>query len=116
MENSKPKKTEYKVSDKVLKIVEEHIHYPSIIETDFYLYDALNIIIEKNKLIWSIKKFDGYSQNMIEGLIKFNDSDIYLSFVKRVDDNTYKFFVLFPEHLNDSVLFMLNTLKKYKTI
>jgi len=81
-----------------------------------YGKDALDKIMEKNLLLWSIKYYDGRSIQYKEGLVKFNNSDSYLYFIKRVDEGTYKFFFVLPEKSNDSVLFYLNSLKQFKTI
>jgi len=116
MEDNKPKVVEYKLPEKVLKIAEGTIEYPSVIETDFYTKDALNKIMGKNLLLWSIKNYDGISLHYKEGLIKFNNSNSYLYFIKRVDEGTYKLFFILPEESNDSVLFYLNSLKEFKTI
>jgi len=116
MEDNKPKVVEYKLPEKVLEIAEGTIEYPSVIETDFYVKDALNKIMEKNLLLWSIKYYNGRSLQYKEGLVKFNNSNSYLYFIKRVDEETYKFFFVLPEESNDSVLFYLNSLKQFKTI
>lgn len=116
MEDNKPKVVEYKLPEKVLKIAEGTIEYPSVIETDFYTKDALSKIMEKNTLLWSIKHYDGRSLHYKEGLIKFKKSNTYLYFIKRVDEGTYKLFFILPEESNDSVLFYLNSLKEFKTI
>jgi len=116
MKEDKQKLNEYKIPEKIIKITEGTIEYPSVIETDFYVKDALVKIMEKNLLLWSIKYYDGRSLQYKEGLVKFNNSDSYLYFIKRVDEGTYKFFFVLPEKSNDSVLFYLNSLKQFKTI
>ena len=116
MEKKEPKKVEYNIPEKVIENVEGIIKYPSIIETDFYVKGALDKILEYNELLWSKKYFDGYSIQFNEGLVQFNDGNLFLYFKKRIDETTYKFFMLFPEESSDSVLFMLQGLKKFKTI
>ena len=116
MEDNKPKVVEYKLPEKVLEMAEGTIQYPSVIETDFYTKDALSKIMEKNTLLWSIKHYDGRGLQYKEGLVKFNNSNSYLYFTKRVDEGTYKFFFVLPEESSDSVLFYLNSLKQFKTI
>ena len=110
------KKEEYKLPENVIRYVEGTITYPSIIETDFYLIEALNKMTENNKIIWSIKHFGDRGIQLKEGLIKFTDSLTYLYFKKRKDENTYKFYVLCEESSTDSVVFFLNSYKKFKTI
>lgn len=116
MEENKPKKQEYVIPDNVLKMTEGTIKYPSVIETDFYVKDALDSIINNNILLWSVKYFNGNSIQFTEGLIKFKQSNSYLYFTKRVDENSYKFFAIINEETTDSMIFYLNTIKKHKTI
>jgi len=116
MEEKKQKLNEYKLPERVLKIAEGTIKFPSVIETNFYTKEALTNIMGKNSLLWSVKFYDGSSIHYQEGLVKFIKSDTYLYFIKRVDETTYKFFMVLPEESNDSVLFFLNSLKQYKTI
>jgi hypothetical protein len=116
METNKSKNIEYKLPDRVLDMIKDRLAYPSIIETDFYTMEALSNIIEKNHLLWSIKHFNGNTVVNKEGLIKFKDSNVYLYFIRRVDEEVYKFFNIFPETSSDSVIFYLNSLKQYKTI
>jgi len=119
------RKEEYRLPIEVINKVNEEfkiVHnkpssfLSSIIETEFYIKDALNRIIEKNNIIWSIKFFNGSSISLKEGLVKFNDSTTYLYFIRRKDEDTYKFYCLCEETSSDSVVFFLNGYKKYKTI
>lgn len=109
-------KEEYLLPENVLKYVEGTIKYPSIIETDFYLADALTKILEKNNIVWSVKYFGNVGVELKEGLIKFTQSLTYLYFKKRKDEGSYKFYVLCEETSTDSVIFFLNSYKKFKTI
>lgn len=116
METDKTKNVEYKLPNRVLETVAEFIKQPTIIETDFYTTNALGNVLEKNKILWSVKYYNGINTINKEGLIKFKDSVVYLYFIRRVDEDVYKFFILLPETSTDSVMFYLNSLKKYKTI
>lgn len=116
MEETKPKKQEYKIPEMVMEMTKGTIEYPSVIETDFYVKEALDLIVEKNMIVQSIKYFDGKSISLREGLVKFKKSNSYLYFTKRVDENTYKFFAIMGEESTDSMIFFLNSLKKFKTI
>jgi len=116
VEKNKQKLKKYKLPKRVLEIAGGTIEFPSVIETNFYSKDALTKIMDKNHLLWSVKFYNGSSIQYQEGLVKFNKSNTYLYFIKRVDENTYKFFMVLPEESSDSVLFFLNSLKQYKTI
>ena len=72
--------------------------------------------MENNSLVWSHKKFDGFNVSLNEGLIKFNDTLSYLYFIKRKDENTYKFYTICEESSSDSMIFFLQSYKKFKTI
>ena len=104
------------IPKKILSISEEFLGcYPSIIETDFYTVDAIKGMILKNELIWSKKYFDGGNTIYKNGLINFsNDSLIY--FIRRENENTYKFYFLSKEKSTDGLIFYLNKLKEFKTI
>jgi len=116
MDDNKKKEVKYKLPDNILKLTEGTIEYPSVIETDFYIKEALDIILSKNKIVWSVKYFSGSSIDIKEGLVKFDNSNTYLYFIKRVDETTYKFYEIIPEESSDSMIYYLNSLKKYKTI
>jgi hypothetical protein len=104
------------IPDRVLNISEEFLgSYPSIIETDFYTIDSIKLILSKNELMWSKKYFDGDNTIYKNGLINFsNDSLIY--FIRRENENTYKFYFLSKEKSTDGLIFYLNKLKEFKTI
>jgi hypothetical protein len=105
------------VPDNVFKLSEKIIgELPSIIEMDYYTYDSLNIILEKNNLIWSEKYFNGSTTIYQKGLVSIDDNQILLYFIKRYDENTYKYFSLSKESSTDSIIYFINNLKKYKTI
>ena len=89
---------------------------PSIIETEYYTRDALQVMLKKNNLLWSNKKFNGYETVYNEGLIEFNETTTLFYFVRKIDEDTYKFFCLCEESSTDSIVFYINQLKKYKTI
>jgi hypothetical protein len=104
------------VPDKIIELSENVIGaLPSILETDFYTIEVLQSILKNNKLIWSDKYYNGSLTIYNEGLIEF-DNKIYFYFIKKRDENTYKFFCLSKEDSTDSIIFYLNKFKKYKTI
>ena len=88
----------------------------TVIETDFYTDESLKRLLDKNNLLWSHKKFDGTNVSLNEGLIKFVDTLSYLYFIKRKDENTYKFYTICKESSSDSMVFFLQSYKKFKTI
>lgn len=112
------KKVVYQLPKHVLDIIKKSVlNEPlSVIETDFYTIDAVNLIIEKNSVIWTSRYYGGYYEIMKEAIIKFNDTSTYLYLVRKVDETIFKFFIMYPPDSHDSVIFYLNTLKKYKTI
>jgi hypothetical protein len=112
-EHNKQKKL---IPDNILKLSEEIIGcLPSIIETDFYTIDVLNFILKANNVIYSQKYYDGSITIYNKGLIDL-DNKILLYFIKKEDENTYKFCCLSKEDSTDSIIFYLNKFKKYKTI
>lgn len=116
MENNQEIKTDV-IPDEILTYSKDNIGFmPSIIETDFYTVDALRTMLSKNKLIWSNKYYDGSQTIYNCGLIEFKESEILFYFIKRKDENSYKFYCLSKEKSSDSIIFYLNQLKKFKTI
>lgn len=118
MDKIKQKESNYDEPPKhVVKYFEEKMKlFPSIIRTDYYQLEALKSIMNKNKVAWSDKYFNGNMTIYLNGLIEFNDSDTILFFKKREHETIYKFFFLCKETSTDSIIFYLNQLKKYKTI
>ena len=62
------------VPDDVLKLSEDIIGFkPSILETDFYTVELLQLILKTNKIIWSNKYYNGsiccraFSFTLIDG-------------------------------------------------
>lgn len=116
MDKKKEIKTDV-IPDAILKYSEDNIGFiPSIIETDFYTVDVLRTMLSKNKLICSNKYYDGSQVVYNSGLIEFKESEILFYFIKRKDENSYKFYCLSKEKSSDSIIFYLNQLKKFKTI
>jgi hypothetical protein len=104
------------VPDKILKLSEDVIDFiPSIIETDFYTIEVIQSMLKNNKLIWSEKYYNSSTTIYNKGLVQF-DNNILFYFIKKKDENTYKFFCLSKEESTDSIIFYLNKFKKYKTI
>lgn len=89
---------------------------PTVIETEFYTKDALDRILEKNKIVSSYKTYDGDNITLIDGLIRFSESISFLYFIKRKDENTYKFYTICKEESSNGMIFFLNSYKKFKTI
>ena len=117
MEEEKKILKDEKIPDRVLKHCEDILgFFPSIIETDYYVIDALRSMLAKNKIIWADKYFDGTSTIYNNGLIEFKKSETLFYFIKRKNELTYKFYCLAKEESTDSIIFYLNQLKKFKTI
>lgn len=104
------------VPDKILKLSEDVITFiPSIMETDFYTVEVVQSMLKTNKLIWSEKYYNGSTTIYNKGLVQF-DNNILFYFIKKKDENTYKFFCLSKEESTDSIIFYLNKFRKFKTI
>ena len=119
--NNQNNKEEYLLPKEVLTYVNNLIGkgahtLSTVIETEFYTQEALNRMLEKNEIIWSHKLFNGVGMELKEGLIRFNETFNYLYFIKRKDENTYKFYMICKESSSDSMLFFLQSYKKFKTI
>jgi len=119
--NNQNNKEEYLLPKEVLthvnNLIGKGVHTLStVIETEFYTQEALNRMLEKNEIIWSHKLFNGVGMELKEGLIRFNETFNYLYFIKRKDENTYKFYMICKESSSDSMLFFLQSYKKFKTI
>ena len=119
--NNQNNKEEYLLPKEVLTHVNNLIGkgahtLSTVIETEFYTQEALNRMLEKNEIIWSHKLFNGVGMELKEGLIRFNETINYLYFIKRKDENTYKFYMICKESSSDSMLFFLQSYKKFKTI
>ena len=89
---------------------------PSLVETEFYLKDVLDEIIEKNTLVWSKSIIYGDVRYLDEGLVTLSDTDSLIFFKKRTDETIYKFYILSKEEKVDSMLYYFNKFKKLKTI
>lgn len=104
------------IPDNILKLSEEIVgSIPSIIETDFYTVDVLNTILKTNSIIYSQKYYDGSITIYNKGLIDL-ENKILLYFIRKENENIYKFYSLSKEDSTDSIIFYLNKFKKYKTI
>lgn len=97
-------------------VIGDNYSLSTVIETEFYTKDALNRILEKNEIVSSYKMYDGNGVTLKEGLIKFSDGLSFLYFIKRKDENTYKFYTICKEESSNGMLFFLNSYKKFKTI
>lgn len=115
-------KDRYQLPDEILTYVSKLMgstggySLPTVIETEFYTKDALDRILEKNKIVSSYKTYDGNKITLIDGLIRFSDSISFLYFIKRKDENTYKFYTICKEESSSGMIFFLNSYKKFKTI
>lgn len=97
-------------------VIGDNYSLSTVIETEFYTKDALNRILEKNEIVSSYKMYDGNGVTLKEGLIKFSEGLSFLYFIKRKDENTYKFYTICKEESSNGMLFFLNSYKKFKTI
>lgn len=66
---------------------------PSIIKTRNIIKDGIDILITKNKLLWSFSIYDnGYEH--IEGIVHWGSNDVYVYFKKLENENTYKLYII----------------------
>lgn len=101
------------IPKRVKKMVDSTL---SVIEDGYYSNEILNEIIEKNDLKWF---YDIYIGNVLirkEGLIKLKSDLMYLYYIRRENESSYKFYFMLRPDSRDSLLFYLNSIKKNKLI
>jgi hypothetical protein len=87
--------------------------YPNIIRTRNITKDGLNILITKNKVLWSSTIYDG-EFNYISGTVKWGGNEVLVYFEKIVNETSYKLFILTLDV--DSIKLLLSGLNKFYTI
>lgn len=88
--------------------------YPNIIRTKNITKDGLDILINKNKVLWSSTVYDHSEFNYIEGNIWWGSNEVLIYFEKIENDSTYKVFILTTD-LN-KINMLLMGLNKFFTI
>jgi hypothetical protein len=88
--------------------------YPNIIRTRNIIKDGLDILINKNKVLWSSTIYDSGVFNYISGTVKWGTNEVLVYFEKVTDNSTYKVFILTTD-LNDTNMLLIG-LNKYFTI
>ncbi len=88
--------------------------YPNIIRTRSITKDGLDILINKNKVLWSSTVYDYSEFKYIEGNIWWGNYDVLIYFKKIENDSTYKVFILTTDLNQISMLLM--GLNKFFTI
>jgi hypothetical protein len=88
--------------------------YPNIIRTRNITKDGLNILIDKNKVVWSFTVYYDDEFNYIEGNVLWGSNDVLIYFEKIVNETTYKLFILTLDI--DNIKMLLSGLNKYYTI
>lgn len=68
--------------------------YPNIVQTKNITIEGLNILISKNKLIWSSSIYEKDHYDFKEGLIVWGINDVLIYFKKQEQDYVYKIFIL----------------------
>jgi len=88
--------------------------HPNIIRTRNITKDGLDILINKNKVLWSSTIYDVGEYNYIAGTVKWGTNEVLVYFEKVTDNSTYKVFILTTDlnHIN----MLLIGLNKYFTI
>lgn len=104
-----------KVPDHIIEMVSESLGgYPSLVQTHILLEDALHNVMRNTKEVWVNQFMDDKRVIRIEGLLKYNDSDVFIYYKSEQDFKTYRFVYLFPIGSRDTVLFGISQLKQYK--
>jgi len=88
--------------------------YPNIIRTRNITKDGLNVLTNKNKVIWSFTFYDNSEFYYIEGNIWWGSDKVLIYFEKIVNETTYKLFILTLDI--DNIKMLLSGLNKYYTI
>ena len=88
--------------------------YPNIIRTKNITKDGLDILLNKNKVLWSSTVYDHSEFNYIEGNIWWGSNEVLIYFEKIENDSTYKVFILTTD-LN-KINMLLMGLNKFFTI
>lgn len=88
--------------------------HPNIIRTRNITKDGLDILINKNKVLWSSTIYDVGEYNYIAGTVKWGTNEVLVYFEKVTDNSTYKVFILTTDlnHIN----MLLIGLNKFFTI
>lgn len=89
-------------------------NYPNIVRTLNIKKDGLDILTNKNKVIWSSTVFDGNNFHFIEGIIWWGSNDVFIYFEKIENDSSYKLFILTLDL--DNIKTLLVGLNKFYTI
>jgi hypothetical protein len=88
--------------------------HPNIIRTRNITKDGLDILINKNKVLWSSTIYDVGEFNYVAGTVKWGSNEVLVYFEKIINETTYKLFIL---TLNiDSISMLLSGLNKFYTI
>ena len=105
-----------KIPEHVLEVVSESLGvYPSLVQTHILLVDALHNLMRNTKEIWVNQFMDDKKEVRLEGLLKYNDSDVFIYYRAEDDYKTYRFVYMFPISSRDTVMFGVSQLNQYKT-
>ena len=85
---------------------------PSVITFPLITMDGFETL-ESLKKIWTIDYFTNKKIYTFEGLLKYNDTDIFIYYRKSENENTYQLVFIFNESSKDSVIFIINSLTKF---
>jgi hypothetical protein len=102
------------IFDKYINIYEE---YPCITTTKNVLKTGIDLITQKNEIIWSKTFYDGYNEKINEGLINYNEKNkIMIYFNRYENEDVYRLFVFSTTKNKEMVYFLIKGLNKYFTI
>lgn len=104
-----------KIPEHVIDMVSESLGvYPSLVQTHILLEDALHNVMRNTKEIWVNQFMDDKRSLRIEGVLKYNDSDVFIYYRAEDDYKTYRFVYMFTISSRDTVMFGVSQLNQYK--
>ena len=110
-------KKEQEIPDYVFEFYKKTYHiddYPNIVRTRNITKSGLDILLNKNKLVWSSTIHDDGMFNYIQGCVVWGSNPVLIYFKKLENDSSYKLFILTSEL--DNINLLLIGLNKFFTI
>lgn len=97
--------------------IKKYNKYPSIIQTRNIVFDGIETLTKKNKILWFNKFFDGVKKIIKEALIEYSDSHKIFIYIKRNENESiYKLYIITDNNDGDYVNLLLKGLNKFFTI
>jgi hypothetical protein len=93
-------------------ILDYYRFFPSLMGLPIITFEGFSTLNHLKK-IWTIDFFDNKKISNLEGLLKYNDTNVFVYYQKIENEDYYKIIFLFEESSKDSVIFIINSLTKY---